>query len=422
MVGESSDNPIEIINNSSDTETATEDDILAIHIVIWMLGIFSIVGTIGNGLVMYVFSRKGDRLTSTIFILALAGTDFTTCLVIIPFSIVVIYVNHGIKYDFLCKLYQFLITSNVPLSAFIMVAIAIDRYLCICHPFLHAMTVKRAKIFVSILAALASVLGIITSLGYALQPVPPFLPANETALISETLNTTEERLVQWLLMNESIVIQPNIENKCALTNATLSDGVFLAYQKLYASFYLISLLIVMILYALIYRSILVRRSKRLKQKAHCVSSQSKHTSDAITSANQSTQTSLLNNETAKNVKVEVNGSKVMTKTVLPKQVNGSAAQAANKAPSNAIRDRKDHNRLANIKTAAMLFVVTVVFTVAFLPAWLMAHNLLGFNVVVFYMYFAYNVANPFIYAFMNQMFRDDLKEIIQKCHTCVSKR
>ena len=74
---------------------------------------------------------------------------------------------------------------------------------------------------------------------------------------------------------------------------------------------------------------------------------------------------------------------------------------------------KDKTLYANIRTAAMLFVVTVVFLIAFLPAWLMAHDVISYNEIIFYMYFIYNTANPFIYAFMNKSFRDDLSRILK---------
>ena len=74
---------------------------------------------------------------------------------------------------------------------------------------------------------------------------------------------------------------------------------------------------------------------------------------------------------------------------------------------------KDKTLYANIRTAAMLFVVTVVFLFAFLPAWLMAHHVMPYNEIIFYMYFIYNTANPFIYAFMNKSFRDDLRKILK---------
>lgn len=95
--------------------------------VLSMLVLFIIFGCLGNGLVLYVFSKKSDKATSTIFILALAWTDFFTCLIFMPFTAVFIYLNSRLYVDFFCKLYQFLNTSSVPLSAFIMAAIAVDR-------------------------------------------------------------------------------------------------------------------------------------------------------------------------------------------------------------------------------------------------------------------------------------------------------
>lgn len=77
---------------------------------------------------------------------------------------------------------------------------------------------------------------------------------------------------------------------------------------------------------------------------------------------------------------------------------------------------KEKTLIANIRTAAMLFVVTIVFLIAFLPAWLMAYRLLEYNQVIFYMYFVYHTANPFIYAFMNKSFRDDLGKVL-KCQS-----
>ncbi|WAR15107.1 hypothetical protein MAR_005212, partial [Mya arenaria] len=72
--------------------------------------------------------------------------------------------------------------------------------------------------------------------------------------------------------------------------------------------------------------------------------------------------------------------------------------------------------VANIRTAVMLFVVTVVFLAAFLPAWPMGLQAIEYNANIFYMYFVYHTANPFIYAFVNKSFRDDLRKVI-KCQS-----
>ena len=67
----------------------------------------------------------------------------------------------------------------------------------------------------------------------------------------------------------------------------------------------------------------------------------------------------------------------------------------------------------------MLFVVTVVFVITFLPAFLMVLKLIPYNIIVFYFYFANNVANPFIYSFMNQV-RSTYSRATQ-CTPCLKK-
>lgn len=95
--------------------------------VMTMLIGFSLFGCLGNVLVLYVFSKKSDKVSSTIFILALACTDFFVCLFLMPYTVALVYVRDHLSYDFFCKAFHFINTSNVPLSAFLMVAIAVDR-------------------------------------------------------------------------------------------------------------------------------------------------------------------------------------------------------------------------------------------------------------------------------------------------------
>lgn len=69
---------------------------------------------------------------------------------------------------------------------------------------------------------------------------------------------------------------------------------------------------------------------------------------------------------------------------------------------------------AHIRTAGMLFVVTVVFVLTFAPAFFMSFDVVPYNRLIFYVYFFNNVANPVIYSFMNSYFRHHLYPMF--CH------
>ena len=74
-------------------------------------------------------------------------------------------------------------------------------------------------------------------------------------------------------------------------------------------------------------------------------------------------------------------------------------------------------RRQHLKTAVMLSIVAITFIVAFLPAWLMALRVIPMHVVIYYLYFTYNVANPVIYAFLNENFRQQFLYLMKhvKC-------
>ena len=136
-----------------------------LYAVCTYLFLLSIGGTAGNALVLFVFRRKKDDHVSTVFIMSLAFVDLVTCVLAVPLTIYLEYFDFRTSVDALCKFYQFLIASNIPFSALIMVAIAIDRYLCICRPYLRAFTIYRARIVVCLLGLLAAGLGVFASLG-----------------------------------------------------------------------------------------------------------------------------------------------------------------------------------------------------------------------------------------------------------------
>ncbi|XP_061162882.1 alpha-2A adrenergic receptor-like [Saccostrea echinata] len=364
---------------------------IQVYIAIGYMSIFSVVGTIGNALVLYVFSRYKNKLTSTIFILTLAGVDFVTCCVTIPFTIATEAVKFELKYDIICQIYLFLITTTVPFSAFVMVAIAVDRYLCIVYPFKHAMTIRRAEIVVGSLCAFAVLLGIICCSHYRITPVPE-----------------GKEIVTTMYQNVTNLPNSSIQNITKYKYVCLPQETefFFIYQKIYSSFFGICALIVIILYCLIYRSVLARRRKKFEMflSDNCCGIWSSQ------SFAEQTEITVLNNTDVTNAQDDHKVEETCDKAV---QKNGNTQISDRDVilkPGGVSKAKLEKMRIANIKTAFMLSIVALVFIVAFLPSWLVALKVLPLNIIVIYMYFIYNVVNPVIYAFLNETFREQLSQ------------
>ena len=319
-------------NNYNRIIESDEDDLMKIVIVI--VGVLSVSGTIGNALVIHVFSKQKTKKTSTIFILTLACVDFVTSLVTMPYTIVVLLLNYKVENDFVCKIYQFLVTSTVPLSAFLMVAIAFDRYLCVVYPLKHmtSMTVKRAKLIIAMLFLLATTIGLLCCLlhGTYSRKVT-CLKTNFTLNINASNEPLPYRKVsQQEHCNtslEEVSITIVRTGYCTTDNIIFDLSFRAVFQNIYCAFYAVCAVVVIVLYAILYHTVLTRGRQ-------------------------------------------------------------------------------------HIKTAVMLSIVALTYIVVFLPAWLMSLRVLRFNVVIFYLYFTYNVANPIIYAFLSEKFRNQLRSLI----------
>lgn len=568
------------LTNNGDELVKSPGDFPAIIVITCMLSVFSVVGTTGNAFVLYVFSKKKDKNTSTVFILALASIDFVTCVFVIPFTIFVEFMYKKVDNDAVCKIYQFFITSNVPFSAFIMVAIAIDRYLCICRPWVKVINIKVAKKIILCLLMLSLSLGLITSLAYGVyhkkavtklirnvtneaSDIHNVTFADANALLTNcsqtigglgTVDCIASRAInislrQQLAAGRSLTVSFNSTvnvNDFVFTGFCFPNEVILSvefrrvYQKIYASLFLIAFVVVFILYAWIYKSILTRRSKRLQSSltekrpghmrtsllatvfkrksrtqetiimvannsdvnkhnqengkvnalhpmrsvaidttvpvseitycgndsfrtevtransAHSLANEighdgttngEKENSDEtsplnenetklhITSNNLTVPSSSPNNKkkrakkngnnynkfnnlkhkhTNKNVKLisEVKENDHTDHCELKESFRTTSCNVYRQDTRKSVREK---HRVANIKTAGILFIVTIVFVIAFLPAWLMATRLIvPPNMIIFYTYFIYNVANPVIYAFFNQSFQKEMKTVL-KC-------
>lgn len=431
-----------------------------VNALIIMLACFSVLGLLGNSLVLYVYVRKRNKLSSTVFIIALAAIDLVTSAIGMPYTMVVEGLNYHISLDFTCKLYYFIITCTVPFSVFIMVAIAIDRYICICRPHSHVLDSTRAKYSVIVLLFLAIVIGVVPAMFHGVyldvetlrkkdsrpHPVEQMLNKEFKNITDayklfadgscqdcvNTSDTTDDFTYEYLTFLIKLYVkvcnQANPINEsyiytgqCLPNQILFSERFRFTYQTIYSSSFLVCFFVVFVLYILIYRSVLVRRSRRLASRKK---SKLTHTMDMSLTENQS----MLDDSPDKSIAMTdiSNGSKdcpgpkkhlspPLTQSLLLKEQRQShfqmedGSQKTAKAMNGCLRDKYF---LANIRTAIMLFVVTVFFIIAYLPSWLIAHKVIQFNVIVFYVYFSNHIVNPIIYAFMNPAFRRSLKALV----------
>lgn len=413
-------------------------------ILMTMLLTFCVVGIIGNALVLYVYAQKRDKQVANHFIIVLAVVDLTTCTFIIPATMYLEYYQFNISIDFFCKLYQFLITSVVPFSVLIMVAIAIDRYFCICHPFLQAMTLPRAKVITVAMACLAVILGIIVALSFGIYEIVPKYCAdwitNQEDVNQSSWQANETHYYNYYaehIDDSDEYVLVNLE-KCHPNGLIVNLSLIMSYQKVYTTLYLISLVVIIVLYTLIYRLVYTRRAKRLQQQTsrlltvnHDSTFSGSPVTDVVTINGDNASKSLIRNKTTTDTtytdstgkkspgnsirSLENSPLKLQQEKESPCHTNKSSSSCPWPAGENSRQDSRERRmRRANLKTAAMLFVVTVVFVLTYMPAFFMSMGLIPIWRIVFYLYFANNVANPVIYSFMNTNFREDLAKIFSR--------
>ncbi|XP_008152688.2 N-formyl peptide receptor 2-like [Eptesicus fuscus] len=97
-------------------------------------GITCVLGIVGNGLVIWVAGFRMARTVTTLCYLNLALADFLFSATL-PFFIVVSSMQARWPYgQFLCKLFNIMIDTNLFASVFLIAFIALDRCICVLHP------------------------------------------------------------------------------------------------------------------------------------------------------------------------------------------------------------------------------------------------------------------------------------------------
>ena len=414
-----------------------------------------------------------------------------------------------------------------------MVAIAVDRYICICHPLRQATlaTGRRARFVVAFLTLVATTLGVCTALMFGVNhridiprktiPTPleqpryssvatdnddPHLTSgvnqatsspgrhfenvSTTTMIEKIWNCTgAKQASRWALHAcgedqraiDSVALTTEDPDDyyadehpvlntgyCGATDLIVGETYEQNFLKIHSTMYPLCLLAIIVLYGLIYRSVLVRRARRQRLRSPALPRQpsvsgERRSQKRWTIARLSPLSSSLREQRRRCTN---SVSEVVEPTTATDGPATSAASPAAHANNGRSPDSKDdielvppgstvdvsasnnarhksvsivrmlrhkprvfkesvrsmysggcssQNRtllVANLRTAAMLLVVTVVFVVCYTPAFLMSLRVIPYQMMSFHLYFVNSVANPVVYSFMNRYFRQELASIV----------
>lgn len=131
----SSSSPVDAKQHQQQGNTEQHSPFVIATLII-IYSIIFLLGTVGNSLVVYVVCRKRSMQSVTnVFIMNLAFSDILMCLLAVPFTPISFFQEYWMLGKFLCHLVPFSLGVSVYVSTLTSLAIAIDRYFVIVHPF-----------------------------------------------------------------------------------------------------------------------------------------------------------------------------------------------------------------------------------------------------------------------------------------------
>lgn len=129
----------------SELERLNNEQLLYLLPSVIYTSLLMLIGTPGNGIVLYVYFFRWRKSTSRMFILFLTALDFLNCVTTLPIEIFIMRNSLMLDKPVLCKISRFATYTMNSASAAILVAIAIDRFKRICKPHGNQLTARKSK-------------------------------------------------------------------------------------------------------------------------------------------------------------------------------------------------------------------------------------------------------------------------------------
>ncbi|CAH8542415.1 unnamed protein product [Schistosoma rodhaini] len=328
--------------------------------------------------------------TPTFFILVLACVDLMVCCFVVPLTFYMEYIHLQPSTDIWCKAHAFLNICNIMFSSLLIIAIALERYLTICHPLRRILTMKRAKYLTLSLAIFCIVYGILGALHHSLGVTKDEPDIQQCCDTPEISNVTYIQILTYDIL-----------------------------QKGNTASFILSILSVIILYSLILRVVI--KTHRAQRYSPMVSNNIPYKTVIMNHSNINQKSIMSSNDLNNN-----NQDTTYNTTYNNNNIEHSTNPPPPSTPSQHHRDHRKSitNRIKmnisiknitestlwrEIRSASVLFVIAVVYIIVFTPALLTANKLIKFNLLAYNTYYLNNMSNPLIYCFMSNAFRKKLK-------------
>lgn len=110
------------------------------------------VGILGNTLVVIVYTLKKNKSPANCYMLALGGLDLFACAFIHPYVTWKLFnpdSNYSQTHLPLCKLFEYLIHSNLLTEGLVIFTISVDRYFAVLQPLKFVNAMSRTKVLLS---------------------------------------------------------------------------------------------------------------------------------------------------------------------------------------------------------------------------------------------------------------------------------
>ncbi|VDP66288.1 unnamed protein product [Echinostoma caproni] len=209
-----------------------------------LLVVIALMGIIGNGLVLWAFRCQVSQcVVSSLLILLLACLDMIICSIGIPATLY-LDVWHGEATEFLCRAHLAFKGFIVPVSASLLVLIALERFLLIC--FIPSIGLKRAHLIAAFTIIL--LIGVILAVPMSLHVHAVKVVKSHDVLFQPVPFEDEKTVPGALHLPEDV----HVPVRCNKDDTFISDTAYWYYQIVVISLFSALFLATALLYAVVF--------------------------------------------------------------------------------------------------------------------------------------------------------------------------